>query len=60
VSRKICHYCSGQGWTPVIESGHDPRCDGTCSIGCPVPIQAQQQCGFCDGGMIPDDMSMRA
>ena len=55
-----CRYCNGQGWIEVIESGHDPQCDGTCSIGCPIPIQAQQQCEWCDGGYIDDDVPMPA
>ena len=44
-----CGICEGRGWYEVTGSAHDPRCDGTCSIGCPVPVQEQEQCGACYG-----------
>ena len=28
-----------KGWH--CEAEHDPRCDGSCSIGCPVPVQVE-------------------
>lgn len=39
-----CPHCGGRGWIEVTGSAHDPRCDGTCSVGCPVPVREQQQC----------------
>jgi hypothetical protein len=42
-----CDWCSGQGWYEITVTVHDPRCDGTCSIGCPVPSQGQAECGLC-------------
>lgn len=44
-----CPVCNGHGSYTVIESGHDPNCDGTCAIGCPVPIEALEECSACNG-----------
>jgi hypothetical protein len=47
-----CPECSGAGW---IE-GMEPACcgnlsrSGECWGGCAVPVQTQEQCGFCGGG----------
>jgi hypothetical protein len=50
VAGERCATCDGQGWH--VESAHDPRCDGTCAVGCPVPVQAQ--CTECSGtGHLP-------
>ncbi len=41
VGKEDCPNCGGSGvvWEEVIRSEHDPRCDGSCSVGCPIPIQ---------------------
>lgn len=44
-----CPNCDARGWYEVIGNAHDPRCDGTCSVGCPVPVQEQEQCAACEG-----------
>jgi hypothetical protein len=49
-----CLNCGGLGWTEVVELGHDPECDGTCSAGCPIPVPCQVQCQYCWGtGRMP-------
>lgn len=44
-----CGRCGGAGWYVVTVPAHDPRCDGSCSVGCPVPVEAQEQCRECCG-----------
>ena len=43
-----CPHCRGDGWYVVVVPVHHPCCDGTCSMGCPFPEQAQEQCP-CEG-----------
>jgi len=43
---KALHDCPG--WTTGTGSAHDPRCDGSCSVGCPVPVEIQEPCEVCD------------
>ena len=44
-----CPECGGSGWIEAMGMEHDPRCDGTCKVGCPVPVQVQEQCDLCAG-----------
>ena len=47
--KRQCERCRGLGWYEVTVSVHDPACDGTCAVGCPVPELAQEQCAACNG-----------
>ena len=44
-----CDECSGTGWIEVTRAEHDPRCDGTCNAGCPVPVLDRDRCDACGG-----------
>lgn len=44
-----CNHCDGLGWTVVVVPAHDPRCDGTCYVGCPIPVEEQEECKACCG-----------
>jgi len=50
-----CSYCQGLGWCEGTASEHDPRCDGSCSVGCPVPVQIQVECEVCEGLGVEND-----
>lgn len=45
----VCPDCNGDGWYSVIGSACDPRCDGSCEVGCPVPVEEQTKCERCLG-----------
>ncbi len=45
-----CPECEGHGWIYGSEAGHG--CDGTeedCNRNCPIQIQIQVGCEFCNG-----------
>ena len=44
-----CPVCGGFGGVSSMHSEHDPRCDGSCSIGCPVPVEHRERCEACGG-----------
>ena len=44
-----CPECNGSGAIETTGMAHDPKCDGTCRVGCPVPVQEREPCYVCDG-----------
>lgn len=42
-----CLRCLGSGVDPVPAQHHHPRCDGSCLMGCPIPVEVP--CGNCGG-----------
>lgn len=53
---EMCPNCGGSGLVSVTRTTaeHDPRCDGTCRVGCPIPVAVQDyepcDCGGLEEG----------
>lgn len=46
---EVCPECQGRGFVERVRAIHDPRCDGSCDLGCPVPDYYTESCLSCGG-----------
>ena len=47
--QEVCPECNGDGGHRITVPAHDPRCDGSCAVGCPVPVEEWEWCRACGG-----------